>query len=73
MAFLHADGAEEACVRARRGRDHSHTLKGDLCCVFTSVVDPVTVVPEASLVLATINFNHTRPRSTTTCRVLVRR
>ena len=49
-----------------RYRHHTHTLKSNLCGVFASVVDPVSVVPIASLVLTAVNFNDTRPSSAAT-------
>jgi hypothetical protein len=49
-----------------RYRDHAHTLKSNLCGVFTSVVDPVSVVPVAGLVLAAVDFDYTGPSSAAT-------
>jgi len=53
-------------MRSARYRNHAHALEGDLCSVFASVIDPVSVVPVASLVLAAVDFNYTRPSSAAT-------
>ena len=44
-------------------RNYAHALESNLCSVFASVVDPVSVVPVAGLVLAAIDFNYTGPSS----------
>jgi hypothetical protein len=49
-----------------RSRNHAHTLESNLCGVFASVIDPVSIIPVASLVLAAVDFNYTGPSSATT-------
>lgn len=66
MCLLHVDGAKETGMRAARYRNHTHALKSDFCSVLASVVDPVSVVPVASLVLASVDLDHTGPSSTAT-------
>lgn len=58
VLLLDADGAQKTCMGIARRRNDSHALQGDLCCILTGVVDPVAVVPVASLVLASIDFNN---------------
>ncbi|KAH0357929.1 hypothetical protein KCU83_g108, partial [Aureobasidium melanogenum] len=58
-------------MRAARYRNHAHALKSDFCGVLASVVDPVSVVPVASLVLASVDLNHTGPSSAATCEMSI--
>jgi hypothetical protein len=71
IGFLHTDGTKQTGMGCARSRNHAHTLESNLSGVFASVVDPVSVVPVASLVLAAVDLNYTGPSSAATWKMSV--